>query len=123
MQLSVEDFENKIQAKPAADCCHWAYLFPFIYLFFQILMSSELRFLFLFGFKQDAIKQTYERSIKAAQDYGIMKENPEFVFLCFEIKQMILSPGSDQKLISTTPYAGHWCMVPTFVLSIILPKP
>ncbi|PUZ56222.1 hypothetical protein GQ55_5G278500 [Panicum hallii var. hallii] len=38
MQLSVEDFENKIQ---------------------------------------DAIKQTYERSIKAAQDYGIMKENPE----------------------------------------------
>jgi len=40
-------------------------------------MSSELRFLFLFGFKQDAIKQTYERSIKAAQDYGIMKENPE----------------------------------------------
>jgi len=34
MQLSVEDFENKIQAKPAADCCHWAYLFPFIYLFF-----------------------------------------------------------------------------------------
>ncbi|KAG0538081.1 hypothetical protein BDA96_03G204300 [Sorghum bicolor] len=38
MQLSVEDFENKIQ---------------------------------------DAIKQTYERSIKAAQDYGIMKESPE----------------------------------------------
>ncbi|KAK3161044.1 hypothetical protein QOZ80_1BG0070910 [Eleusine coracana subsp. coracana] len=40
MQLSVEDFENKIQ---------------------------------------DAIKQTYERSIKAAQDYGVMKENPEYL--------------------------------------------
>ncbi|EEC70883.1 hypothetical protein OsI_02416 [Oryza sativa Indica Group] len=26
---------------------------------------------------QDAVKQTYDRSIKAAQDYGIMKENPE----------------------------------------------
>ena len=33
MQLSVEDFENKIQVKPAADCCHWAYVFPFIYCF------------------------------------------------------------------------------------------
>lgn len=40
MQLSVEDFENRIQ---------------------------------------DAIKQTYERSVKAAQDYGIMKESPEFL--------------------------------------------
>ncbi|GJN18631.1 hypothetical protein PR202_gb05808 [Eleusine coracana subsp. coracana] len=45
MQLSVEDFENKIQ---------------------------------------DAIKQTYERSIKAAQDYGVMKENPEFVPSCLQ---------------------------------------
>uniref|UniRef100_A0A0D9V206 glutamate dehydrogenase (NADP(+)) n=1 Tax=Leersia perrieri TaxID=77586 RepID=A0A0D9V206_9ORYZ len=26
---------------------------------------------------QDAVKQTYDRSIKAAQDYGILKENPE----------------------------------------------
>ncbi|KAM0873635.1 hypothetical protein ACQ4PT_037929 [Festuca glaucescens] len=26
---------------------------------------------------QDAVKQTYDRSMKAAQDYGIMKENPE----------------------------------------------
>ena len=40
--------------------------------------------LFSVGFKRDAIKQTYERSVKAAQDYGIMKESPEFVFLCFE---------------------------------------
>jgi len=40
--------------------------------------------LFSIGLKMDAIKQTYERSVKAAQDYGIMKESPEFVFLCFE---------------------------------------
>jgi len=42
--------------------------------------------LFSIGLKMDAIKQTYERSVKAAQDYGIMKESPEFVFLCFEKK-------------------------------------
>jgi len=42
--------------------------------------------LFSVGLKRDAIKQTYERSVKAAQDYGIMKESPEFVFLCFEKK-------------------------------------
>jgi len=42
--------------------------------------------LFSIGLKMDAIKQTYERSVKAAQDYRIMKESPEFVFLCFEKK-------------------------------------
>lgn len=26
---------------------------------------------------QDAVKQTYDRSMKAAHDYGIMKGNPE----------------------------------------------
>ena len=81
MQLSVEDFENKIQVNSAAlDCCHWH---------FALLLPScdAFRFLsFSVGFKKDAIKQTYERSVKAAQDYGIMKENPEFVFLRFEKK-------------------------------------
>ncbi|KAM0873634.1 hypothetical protein ACQ4PT_037929 [Festuca glaucescens] len=34
---------------------------------------------------QDAVKQTYDRSMKAAQDYGIMKENPELVSLCISV--------------------------------------
>ena len=52
---------------------------------FPVVMPSDFS-LFSVGLKRDAIKQTYERSVKAAQDYGIMKESPEFVFLCFEKK-------------------------------------
>ncbi|PWZ32386.1 NADP-specific glutamate dehydrogenase [Zea mays] len=75
MQLSVEDFENRIQVNSAAPD-HLAVIFRFC---FPIVIPCEFS-LFSVGFKQDAIKQTYERSVKAAQDYGIMKESPEFVF-------------------------------------------
>ncbi|ONM41421.1 Amino acid dehydrogenase family protein [Zea mays] len=74
MQLSVEDFENRIQVNSAAPD-HLAVIFRFC---FPIVIPCEFS-LFSVGFKQDAIKQTYERSVKAAQDYGIMKESPEFL--------------------------------------------
>ena len=102
MQLSVEDFENKIQVNPdAPDCCHWH---------FPLLLPSCDAFWFLsfsVGLKRDAIKQTYERSVKAAQDYGIMKESLEFVFLCFE-KKWCFHLVSIEKLIPLSLHAGLW---------------
>ncbi|XP_066320873.1 uncharacterized protein [Miscanthus floridulus] len=46
---------------------------------------DAFRFLSFFsvGLKRDAIKQTYERSVKAAQDYGILKESPESLVRTF----------------------------------------
>lgn len=60
---------------------------------------------------QDAVKQTYDRSIKAAQDYGIMKENPELVFfLCSEDVFLCFRLVSTQKLIDLSmQVVGAWC--------------
>lgn len=69
------------------------------------------------------MKQTYDRSIKAAQDYGIMKENPELVFFlcswgCLPLFPPGFNPEADRSL-----YAGRWCMVQTYVRFLILHKP
>ena len=76
MNWSPEDFESKLQVTLMYSMLVNSWLFQtyFNFSWFNWFMISDIQLACYF---QEAMKQTYQRALKAATDFGYQKESPE----------------------------------------------